>query len=55
MTMGAILSDVTLIGSTALTMAGEAVTFITSNPLVLCFSLFGFVGLGIGIVRRLIG
>lgn len=55
MTMGAILADIELIGTTALTMAGSAVEFITSNPLVLAFSLFGFVGLGIGIVRRLIG
>lgn len=55
MTMGAILADVALIGTTALTMGGEVVSFITSNELVLCFALFSFVGLGIGVVRRLIG
>lgn len=55
MTLGAITADIITIGSTSLTMAGEVVTFITSNPLVLAFTLFGFVGLGIGVVRRLIG
>lgn len=55
MTMGAIITDVGTLATGTLSMAGEVVTFITSNPLVLCFSLIGFVGIGVGLVKRFIG
>lgn len=52
--MSAILADVTSLVTSAITWAGQFVTFITANPLVELFVITSFVGLGCGLVMRLI-
>ena len=52
--MAEILSTVSAIVTAGFTWAGQAVTFITSNPLVLLFVALPLVGLGIGFLTRLI-
>lgn len=52
MTMAEIISSVGDIITAAMTWAASAVSFITSNPLVLMFVLISLVGIGIGLVRR---
>lgn len=52
MTMSAIIADITTLVSGSIGWAGSFVTFITSNPLVLLFTITGFVGLGIGLIKR---
>lgn len=54
-TMSAILSDVGSIVTSSVSWMGSIVTFITSNPLVLMFVLLSVVGLGIGLLRRVLG
>ncbi len=53
-TMATILTDIGLIVTEALSWAGEVVTFVVSNPLVLLFVGLPVVGLGIGFVTRLV-
>lgn len=59
MTTGAITALVSSMGefvSGATSWMGDIVTFITSNPLVFVFVAgLPVVGLGIGLIRRLIG
>lgn len=38
----------------SLSWVSETVTTMTSNPLILCFVLVAFVGLGVGLIRRMI-
>lgn len=54
-TMSSILSDATLIVTSALQWLGLVVNAITSSPLLLLFAILGLVGLGVGIYRRLAG
>lgn len=52
--MSAILTDVAAVVTQAMTWAGSVVTFITSNPLIMVFVSLPLVGLGVGLVRRMI-
>lgn len=52
--MSAIITDIGLIVTGAFGWAGEAVDFITSNPLVMLFIGLPVVGLGIGFLMRLV-
>lgn len=52
--MADILSGISSVVSSAITWLGQFVSAITSNPLVLLFVIVAFVGLGIGLLSRLI-
>lgn len=52
--MSTILTDIGSVVTAAITWMGSFVTFITSNPLILLFVVVAFVGLAIGLIRRLI-
>lgn len=54
-TMAAILTALTSIVTSIISMMGQIVTFITSNDLVLMFTLVGFCGIGVGLLRRVLG
>ena len=49
-----ILSNVTAFVTEAIKWVGSFVGAITSNPLILVFVIVAFVGLGVGLIRRLI-
>lgn len=53
-TLATILADVSSIVTSALSWASSVVTFIIANPIVMIFVLIPLVGLGIGMVRRMI-
>lgn len=53
--MSAILTDIGSIVTSSVSWMTTVVNFITDSPLVLLFVLIGFVGIGIGLLRRLIG
>lgn len=52
--MAAIIGDVTTIVNSAVTWVTTFVGAITGNPLILMFVIISFVGLGVGLIRRLI-
>lgn len=52
MTLETIITNVGSIITAAMTWATSAVSFITSNPLILMFVLISLVGIGVGLVRR---
>lgn len=52
--MSTILGNVTLLVTEAITWVGDFVTCITGNPLLELFVVTGFVGLGVGLIRRII-
>ena len=52
--MSAILTDIGLVVTGAMTWAGSVATFITSNAIVLLFVSIPLVGLGIGLIKRLV-
>lgn len=52
--MAAIITDIGLIVTGAFTWAGEAVGFVTDNPLVMLFVGLPVVGLGIGFFMRMV-
>lgn len=52
-TMSTIMSSVGSIVSEAIKWVGQFATAITGNPLLLMFVIVGFVGLGVGLLRRL--
>lgn len=54
MTMANILSNVTLVVTEAIKWIGQFVSVITDNPLLLMFVVVAFVGLGVGLISRLI-
>ena len=54
MTMAEILTQVTSIVTEAVGWIGQYVTVITSQPLLLMFVVVAFVGLGVGLIKRLI-
>lgn len=53
MTMGAIITDIGTLVTGSLSWAGSVVQFIGSNPLIELFVITSFVGLGVGLVTRL--
>ena len=53
-TLATILSAASEIVSEALTWVGDVAATITSTPLILLFVLVAFVGLGVGLIRRMI-
>lgn len=52
--MASILSDVTLVVTEAISWVTSYVTAITNQPLLLMFVVVSFVGLGVGLIKRLI-
>lgn len=49
-----ILTDVGTVVTQAMSWAGNVVTFITSNPLIMVFVALPLVGLGVGLIKRMI-
>ena len=49
-----ILSNVTSFVTESIKWVGSFVGAITSNPLILAFVIVAFVGLGVGLIRRLV-
>lgn len=52
--IAAILADISSIVTSGISWIGSFVGAITSNPLILLFVVIAFVGLGVGLIRRLI-
>lgn len=52
-TIATIVADITTMVTSAVTWVGSFVGAITANPLLLMFVIVGFVGLGVGLLRRL--
>lgn len=52
--MSDIISAVTDLVTAGIQYVGQFVAVITGNPLILAFVIISFVGLGIGLLRRLI-
>lgn len=52
--MATLLSDVSSMVTAAITWVTQFVGVITANPLLLAFVIVSFVGLGVGLIRRLI-
>lgn len=55
MTGSAILSFVGDVVTASVSWMGDIVTFVTSNPLVLLFVTISLVGLGVGLLSRVLG
>lgn len=53
-TMATLVGDVGSIVTAAVGWIGQFTTAITSNPLIEMFVITSFVGLGVGLIRRLI-
>lgn len=53
-TIASILGDVTTLVTSAVSWVGSFVGAITSNPLILLFVIVAFVGLGVGLIKRLV-
>lgn len=53
-TVASILTDIGTIVTQAISWAGDVVTFVVSNPLIMIFCAIPLVGLGIGMVKRMI-
>lgn len=53
-TLATILTDIGSIVTQALSWAGDVVDFIVANPLIFVFCAVALVGLGIGMVKRMI-
>lgn len=52
--MSAIIADVNSLVTAAIGWVGDYVGVVTDNPLILMFVIVAFVGLGVGLIRRLI-
>lgn len=52
--MSTIITDITSIVTAAMGWVGQAVTVITANPLLELAVVLPFVGLGIGLLKRLL-
>ena len=52
-TLATLLTDIGSVFSTAITWVGEVAEVIVSNPLLLIGCIIGFVGLGVGLFKRL--
>lgn len=53
--MTSIISDVGQVVTAGMGWLGEAATEVTETPLLLLFCVVGFIGTGIGLMRRIIG
>lgn len=53
-TVATIIANVTTIVTEAIKWVGQFVTVITANPLLLMFVIAGFVGLGVGLIKRIV-
>lgn len=53
-TVATIASNVSSIVTEAVKWVGSFVGAITSNPLILMFVIIAFVGLGVGLIKRLV-
>lgn len=53
-TLSAILADTGSMVSSSVTWVGSFVGAITSNPLIEAFAIVSFVGLGVGLIQRLV-
>lgn len=53
-TIATILTNVSSLVTEAVKWVGSFVGVITSNPLLLMFVIIAFVGLGVGLIKRLI-
>lgn len=53
-TITTILTNVTALVTEAIKWVGSFVGAITSNPLLLMFVIVAFVGLGVGLIKRLV-
>lgn len=53
-TISTILGNVTTLVTEAIKWVGSYVGVITSNPLLLMFVIVAFVGLGVGLIKRLV-
>lgn len=53
-TISTLVGDVSTIVTSGVTWIGQYVDAITSNPLIEMFVIVAFVGLGVGLIRRLI-
>lgn len=53
-TVSTVLTDVGTVVTQAMQWAGSVVTFISENPLIMVFVALPLVGLGIGLIRRMI-
>lgn len=52
-TLAAIIGDIGKIVTGSVSWVGSFVGAITDNPLILMFVIVGFVGLGVGLIKRL--
>ena len=52
--MSTIITDITSLVTAATSWLGSFATAITANPIIEVFVLMGAVGLGVGLLRRLI-
>lgn len=52
--MSAILGNITLLVTEAISWVGDFVTCITGNPLLELFVVTAFVGTGVGLINRII-
>lgn len=52
--MASIITEVSALVTAAVGWIGDYVGAITSNPLLLMFVVIAFVGLGVGLIRRII-
>jgi hypothetical protein len=48
------LTSISTFVTEAIKWVGQFVTCITSNPLLLAFVIVAFVGLGVGLIKRLV-
>ena len=53
-TLATLISDIGSMVTGAVSWIGSYVGAITSNPLILAFVIIAFVGLGVGLINRLI-
>lgn len=53
-TIATIVGNVTTLVTEAIKWVGSFVGVITSNPLLLMFVIVAFVGLGVGLIKRLV-
>lgn len=53
-TVATILGDVSSFVTSSVSWIGSFVGAITSNPLILTFVIVAFVGMGIGLIKRLV-
>lgn len=54
MAISELMTNATNIVTPVLAWVTQVVTTITSNPLLLLFAILGLVGLGVGLVRRIL-